>query len=258
MALVDSSREDSTPTSNRKSEHIRINLEEDVSSRGVSTGLERYRFVPRALPEIDLDDVDLSVELFGRRLAAPLFISSMTGGVPEAEAINRVLAEAAQELGLAIGLGSARVLLEHPETLPSFDIRRYAPSAFIMANVGAVQLNHNIDVDACRRLVDIMQADALILHLNALQEALQPEGDTAFGGLLDKIADLCARIEVPVIVKEVGWGIAPDVVVQLVAAGVSAVDVAGAGGTSWSEVERMRIVDPVRARVAAAFVDWGL
>lgn len=245
-------------TTGRKADHIRINLEEDVAAKGVTSGFERYRFVPRALPEIDLDDVDLSCDLFGYRLGAPLFISCMTGGVPEAERINGTLAEAAQERGLAIGLGSARVLLERPEVLRSFDIRSRAPNVPVMANLGAVQLNRGVGAEACRRLVELLQADALVLHLNALQEALQPGGDTSFAGLLDRIAALCRVLEVPVVVKEVGWGIPADDVSRLLDAGVAAVDVAGAGGTSWSEVERHRMESPVRQRVAAAFAAWGL
>jgi isopentenyl-diphosphate delta-isomerase len=245
-------------TTGRKADHIRINLEEDVSAKGVTAGFERYRFVPRALPEIDLDDVDVSRELFGYRLRAPLFISCMTGGVPEAERINGTLAEAAQARGLAIGLGSARVLLERPEVLPSFQMRQRAPGVPIMANLGAVQLNRGVDADACRRLVDLVEADALVLHLNALQEALQPGGDTCFAGLLDQIAALCRALDVPVVVKEVGWGIPADDAVRLLDAGVAVIDVAGAGGTSWSEVERHRLGSPVRQRVAAAFAGWGL
>lgn len=247
-----------TGTTTRKADHLRINLEENVSAKGITTGLERYRFVPRALPEIDLDQVDTGVTLFGRQLGAPIFISCMTGGVPEAERINRTLAEVAQHFRLALGLGSGRVLLEHPEVLPSFNVRPYAPDTLIFANLGAVQLNRGVGVEHCRRLVDLIQADALVLHLNALQEALQPEGDTCFGNLLDGIADLCRKIEVPVIAKEVGWGIAPDVALSLLDAGLAAVDVAGAGGTSWSEVERHRMNGKVRGRVAAAFADWGL
>ncbi|HEX6506458.1 MAG TPA: type 2 isopentenyl-diphosphate Delta-isomerase, partial [Chloroflexota bacterium] len=154
---VASSRQ-GTSTRGRKAEHIRINLEEDVAGKGITTGFEHYRFVPRALPEIDLAEVDLSQEQFGYRLGAPLFISCMTGGVPEAERINMTLAEAAQELGLAIGLGSARVLLEHPEVLPSFNIRSRAPDVPILANLGAVQLNRGVGIEQCRRLVDLLQA----------------------------------------------------------------------------------------------------
>jgi isopentenyl-diphosphate Delta-isomerase len=245
-------------TMGRKAEHIRINLQEDVRAKGVESGFERYRFLHQALPELDLDAVDTSVEVLGRRLAAPLLISSMTGGTPEARAINRTLAEVAQAQGLAMGLGSGRALLEHPGVQDTFDVRPLAPDALLLANLGAVQLSKGVTADDCRRLVGRLRADALVLHLNPLQEALQPEGDVSFGGLLARIEALCGRLEVPVVVKEVGWGIAPDTVRRLVDAGVAAIDVAGAGGTSWSEVERHRIADPVRSRVAAAFAGWGI
>lgn len=258
MALKDSFPAEPPGTAGRKADHIRINLEENVAAKGITGGFEQYRFVHRALPEIDLAEVDTSTELFGRRLAAPLLISCMTGGVPEAEKINGTLASVAQALGLAVGLGSGRVLLEHPEVLPTFSVRRYAPDALLFANLGAVQLNRAIGIDECRRLVELVGADVLVLHLNALQEALQPEGDTCFAGLLPRIAEVCRLIDVPVVVKEVGWGIAPDVVLMLLEAGVSAVDVAGAGGTSWSEVEKHRLSGDVGRRVAAAFADWGL
>ena len=247
-----------TGTPRRKAEHLRINLEENVQAKGVTTGLENYRFMPRALPEVNLDAVSTETALFGRKLGAPIFISCMTGGVAEAQAINIQLAETAQQYGLAIGLGSGRVLLERPEVLPTFDIRPYAPDCVIFANLGAIQLNKGVTIDQCRYLVDLLQADALVLHLNALQEALQTDGDTEFGGLLQKIEQLCHDIEVPIITKEVGWGIAPDEVRALVNAGVAAVDVAGAGGTSWSEVERHRLNGDIRGKTAAAFADWGL
>ena len=242
----------------RKAEHIRINLDEDVAAKGVTTGFERYRFVHRALPEIDLESVSLETSFLGRRLDAPLLFSCMTGGTPRARQINRTLAAAAQRHRVAMGLGSCRVLLEHPEVLATFAVRDLCPNVPLLANLGAVQLNMGVGPAACRRIVDLLEADALVLHLNPLQEALQPEGDTRFAGLLGRIESLCASLEVPVVVKEVGWGIAPDLVAALFDAGVAAVDIAGAGGTSWSEVERHRIADPVRARVAAAFADWGL
>jgi isopentenyl-diphosphate delta-isomerase len=182
----------------------------------------------------------------------------MTGGTPRARQINRTLAAAAQRHRVAMGLGSCRVLLEHPEVLATFAVRDLCPDVPLLANLGAVQLNLGVGLAACRRIVDLLEADALVLHLNPLQEALQPEGDTRFAGLFGRIEALCASLEVPVIVKEVGWGIAPDLVVALFDAGVAAVDIAGAGGTSWSEVERQRIADPVWARVAGAFADWGL
>ncbi|MCC6179356.1 MAG: type 2 isopentenyl-diphosphate Delta-isomerase [Chloroflexi bacterium] len=242
----------------RKAEHIRINVEEDVAAKGVASGFNDFQFVHHALPDIDYADVNPSTEMFGRRLGAPILISCMTGGTEEAEQLNLALARVAQAFSLPMGLGSGRVLLEHPEALPSFGVRRVAPDVLLFANIGAVQLNRGVSVDDCRRIVDRIGADALVLHLNPLQEALQPEGDTCFRGLLDRIAALCQGLDVPVVVKEVGWGIAPDVVRMLVEAGVAAVDVAGAGGTSWSEVERHRMPADWRAHVAAAFAGWGM
>jgi len=246
----------STPS--RKAEHLRINIEEDVGAKGLTAGFERYALTHRALPEIDLSDVDMSVRLFGRTLTAPLLISCMTGGTPEATAINHRLAKVAAHYGLAMGLGSGRVALESPETLETFAVRADAPEALLLANLGAVQLNKGYGLAQCRQLVEMLEADALVLHLNPLQEALQPEGDTCFRGLLGRIAELCAHADFPIVVKEVGWGIGAADVRALFNAGVAAVDVAGAGGTSWSEVERYRIAEPSRARVAGAFAAWGI
>jgi isopentenyl-diphosphate delta-isomerase len=246
-----------TSISARKSDHIRINLEEDVLS-GLTTGLEHYRFIHRALPELDLNQVDLSQELFGKRLRIPLLISSMTGGTSQASEINRTLAAAAQQAGIAMGLGSQRAAIEHPELADTFQVRRFAPDALLFANLGAVQLNYRYGVDESRRAVEMIEADALILHLNALQEAVQPEGDTHFAGLVDKIESVCKALSVPVIVKEVGWGFSRQDAALLANAGVAAIDVAGAGGTSWSQVEMHRAADPAQRRLAAAFIDWGI
>jgi isopentenyl-diphosphate Delta-isomerase len=248
--------ERSTPS--RKADHLRINIERDVAAKGVDAGFDAYRFEHRALPELDLADVDCSTDIFGRSLSAPLLISCMTGGTPEARRINARLARVAQEHGLAMGLGSGRALIESPGSLESFDVRGEAPEIVLLANLGAVQLNKGYGVDECRRLVELLRADALVLHLNPLQEALQPEGDTNFAGLLAQIAQLCERAEFPIVAKEVGWGIAARDVRALFDAGVAAVDVAGAGGTSWSEVERHRIDEPWRACVAGEFAGWGI
>ncbi len=245
-------------TAGRKADHLRINLEEDVAAKGVTSGFECWRFDHCALPEIDLDDVDCSTSLFGRALRAPLLISCMTGGTHEAREINRRLARVAQRCGFAMGIGSGRVLLERPELLDTFDVRDEAKDVPLLANIGAVQLNRGYGVDDCRRLTRTLRADALVLHLNAIQEAVQVEGDTCFSGLLEKIARLCEALEIPVVVKEVGWGIAPGDVVKLLDAGVRAVDLAGAGGTSWSEVEAKRLGEPRRRNVAAAFAAWGI
>jgi len=258
MSRTDSANGRAAATVGRKAEHIRVNLQEDVGAKGVDSGFDAYRFLHQALPELDLDAVDTSVQVLGRRLAAPILISSMTGGTQEARRLNRTLAGVAQAHRLAMGLGSGRVLLEHPEVVDTFDVRALAPDVLLLANLGAVQLSRGVTADDCRRLVDRLRADALALHLNPLQEALQPEGDGGFGGLLARIEALCRRLDVPVVVKEVGWGIAPDTARRLRDAGVAAIDVAGAGGTSWSEVERHRIHDPVRSRVAAAFAGWGI
>jgi isopentenyl-diphosphate delta-isomerase len=245
-------------TARRKAEHIRINLQEDVGAKGVSPGWERYRFVHAALPELNLKEVELSTSFLGHRLAAPILISSMTGGVEEAGPINRNLAVAAQALGCAMGLGSCRAGIEDGALARYYQVRDVAPDVLLMANLGAVQFNYGYGVDQCRRAVEMVGAQALILHLNPLQEAVQSEGDTDFSGLLARIAQVCSALSVPVIVKEVGWGISAQVARQLQEAGVAAIDVAGAGGTSWSEVERYRARTPQRAEIAAAFAGWGI
>ncbi len=249
--------DDKLTTSSRKADHIRINLDKDVDST-LTTGLERYHFIHQALPELNLDQVDLSQKLFGRCVRAPILISSMTGGTQEAVNINRRLASAAQEAGIAMGLGSQRAAIEHPEQAGSFQVRKYAPDILLFANLGAIQLNYGYSIDQCRRAVEMVEADALILHFNALQEALQPEGDTRFAGLLEKVEQICRSLPMPVIAKEVGWGFSEKAASQLAAAGVAAIDVAGAGGTSWSQVEMYRSNDSHQANVAAAFRGWGI
>jgi isopentenyl-diphosphate delta-isomerase len=246
-----------TPTSNRKADHIRITLEENVRSNQ-STGLEHYHFIHQALPELDLDEIDLSVSIFDHRLASPLLISSMTGGTDEAGRLNRILASAAQETGIAMGVGSQRAALEHPGLAPTFKVRDVAPDILLFANLGAVQLNYGYAQEDCQRAVEMIEADGLILHLNPLQEAVQPEGQTRFADLLHKIEKICKALSVPVIVKEVGWGISEQAAAQLAGAGVAAIDVAGAGGTSWSQVEMHRAENENQAKLAAAFLDWGI
>lgn len=242
----------------RKADHIRINLEEDVQFPRLTTGLERYRFVHDALPELDLDAVDTRSTLLGKVLQTPLLISSMTGGTEQAERINRNLATAAQARGIAMGLGSQRTGLEVAATAASFQVRREAPDILLLANLGAVQLNKGYGVEHCRRAVDMIEADALILHLNPLQEVLQADGDWHWAGLLGKIEQVCRQIGVPVVVKEVGWGISGALAARLADAGVAAIDVAGAGGTSWSQVEYYRAPEDRLRRLALAFADWGI
>ena len=246
-----------TPTTSRKSDHILINLNEDVQS-SLGTGLERYHFVHNAIPEIDLSEIDLQATFMAKRLAAPLLISSMTGGTKQADKINISLAEAAQEKGIAMGAGSQRAVIEEPALAAGMNLRQYAPDILLFANLGAVQLNYGYGIHECEQAVEMLEADALILHLNPLQEALQPEGDTRFAGLLEKISEICRKLPVPVIVKEVGWGLSKEAAMLLVETGVAAIDVAGAGGTSWSQVEMHRAKSPDRAAIAAAFIDWGI
>lgn len=242
----------------RKADHIRINVTEDVQFPNLTTGLERYRLVHQALPELNLSEVCLDVTVLGRRLRSPLLVSSMTGGTDQAAYINRNLAEAAQAQRVAMGVGSQRAGLEHEAVRQTFRVRDLAPDILLFANLGAVQFNYGYTVDQCRRAVEMIDADALILHLNPLQEAVQPEGDVNWRGLLDRIADVCQRLEKPVIVKEVGWGISARAARWLLEAGVSAIDVAGAGGTSWSQVEMHRAPTERLRRLAGAFADWGI
>ncbi len=242
----------------RKADHIRINLEENVQFPHLTTGLEAYHFVHQALPELDLHEVSTSVTVFGKQLNAPILVSSMTGGTEQAGLINRNLAEAAQQQRLAMGVGSQRAGIERDEAGPTFRVRDVAPDLLLFANLGAVQFNYGYTVDQCRRAVDMIEADALILHLNPLQEAVQPEGDVNWRGLLGKIEQVCARLGRPVIIKEVGWGISSQVARRLIEAGVGAIDVAGAGGTSWSQVEMHRAPTERLRRLAGAFADWGI
>ncbi|MBE9138891.1 type 2 isopentenyl-diphosphate Delta-isomerase [Nodosilinea sp. LEGE 07088] len=245
-------------TQARKADHLRICLEGPVQCAQATTGLERYRFSHCCLPELDYQDLDLSTTFLGHTLKAPLLISSMTGGTEPAHQINRRLAAVAQRYGLAMGVGSQRVGVENPALMETFSVRAEAPDMLLLANLGAVQLNYGYGLDQCRRVVDNLAANALILHLNPLQEAVQNQGDTNFKGLLAKIERLCTTLPVPVIVKEVGNGVSAPMVRRLIEAGVAAVDVAGAGGTSWARVESERAADAHQRRLGQTFGEWGL
>ena len=245
-------------TAERKLDHIRIVRDEDVNAKGVTTGFAAYRLPHRALPEIDLDEIDLSTTFLGKPMRAPLLISSMTGGAQTAERINLALAEAAESLGLAMGVGSQRAALSDTRLMSTYQVRRVAPHIPLLANLGAVQLNYGYGVEHCQRAVDMIEADALILHFNPLQEAVQPEGNVNFKGLLARVEQVCRALDVPVIAKEVGNGISALDAQRLADAGVQVIDVAGAGGTSWSEVERFRQSSDGEARVAGTFAGWGL
>jgi isopentenyl-diphosphate delta-isomerase len=245
-------------TQDRKADHLRVCLEDDVQFREITTGLEAYRFTHCCLPDLDRDEIDLSTSFLNRPLGAPILISSMTGGTELAKTINYRLAAIAQHYRLAMGVGSQRVAIEDPAVADSFMLRAIAPDALLFANIGAVQLSYRYGLDECRKAVDLLEADALILHLNPLQEAVQTGGDTKFRGLIDKIEQLCETLPVPVIAKEVGNGISAVMAKKLLAAGVSAIDVAGAGGTSWAKVESERARDSKQRRLGRTFTDWGI
>lgn len=248
-------------TAARKNAHIRINLEEEVESPQVRNGFERYGLRHLALPELDLQAVETATRWLRRSLSLPLLISSMTGGTEEAYRINGRLAEAAQATRIAMGVGSQRIMIEGDRTHDRrqwSQLRQLAPDIPLLANLGIVQLNRGFGVGHCLEAVETLEADALILHCNVLQECVQTRGDSDWSGLMHRLTQVCGQMPVPVIVKEVGWGIGGDLARSLWDAGVWGVDVAGAGGTSWSEVEKYRASTSKEARVAAAFRDWGL
>lgn len=242
----------------RKSEHIQIALNEKVTGESITTGLESFSFLHNALPEIAFDDISIETTFLGFECKTPFLISSMTGGTALAETINRNLAEAAEENGWVLALGSTRALLDSDGHASSFKMRKYAPSVPIIANLGAVQFNYGYGVEECRKIIEITEADMIVLHLNSIQEVIQENGDTNYKGLLKKIEQLCNSLDVPVGVKEVGWGIDGQTAKRLSEAGVAFIDVAGAGGTSWSQVEKFRAKDPIRRVAAEAFTEWGI
>lgn len=237
----------------RKAEHIRLAL--DAKMQLGTSAFDDYRFGHEALPEIDMAEIDTSVEFLGRRLAAPLLISCMTGGTEAAGAINRHLAEGAEQTGVAVGVGSQRKALEDPEKAATFRVRSVAPTVPLLANLGAVQLNYGMGVRECRQAVEMIQADALVLHLNPLQEAIQPEGQCDFAGLLPKIGEVVREVGVPVVAKEVGSGLSLRAGRALREQGVRLLDTAGVGGTSWARIEAARAGD---VEIGELFAGWGL
>ena len=240
---------------NRKKEHVNLTLNEDINYKKRS-GFERYRFQHEALPEVNLSDIDLSVTLLGRSFTFPLFVSSMTGGYSDAGAVNAQLASFCERRGLPMGVGSQRAMLESRDEIESFSIvRNHAPKAFIAANIGGAQLIGGMDAEKAELLISSIRADALIIHLNPLQELMQPEGDRNFKGIRDGISSILSVVDCPVIVKETGAGISADTARTLLQMGVKVIDVAGAGGTSWAKVENLREQnqDPLHQ-----FDNWGI
>ncbi|RLF11453.1 MAG: type 2 isopentenyl-diphosphate Delta-isomerase [Thermoprotei archaeon] len=248
-------------SSRRKLEHIWVCLEKDVEAASLRSGFDDIYLVHRCIPELDLEEVSMEVRFLGRRFKAPLTISALTGGPKLAAVINRSLAEAAQHLGLLLELGSQRPALEDSGLKASFKtVREVAPDVFIAANVGAVQLTSE-GLDFVKQAIDMVEANAVAVHLNPLQEAVQPEGEAKFKRVLESINELSKNVGVPVIVKETGSGIAREEAMALEKAGVSAIDVAGAGGTSWAVIEAYRALsngDERKHSVGMRFRDWGV
>jgi isopentenyl-diphosphate Delta-isomerase len=251
-----------TRTSSRKQQHIDITLTKDVSFRIKSAGFDRWDFVHNALPELTVSEVDLSTLFLGKKLALPLIISSMTGGYTGAERINRQLAEVCVEKRIALGLGSQRQALEDSRYLRSFSIARsVAPEIPIFGNIGAAEVATLKDATPVLRLIELIHADGFAIHLNPLQELLQPEGNTDFRGVLNGIELLAKAVPVPLMVKEIGAGISEDVARRLINVGIKIIDVAGAGGTSWAGVEIIRMKKGKKGKNNLhpdIFWDWGI
>jgi isopentenyl-diphosphate delta-isomerase len=246
----------------RKKDGIEIPLQNNVQAKTTSTLLEYVRLVHNALPEIDYDEIDTSTEFLGHRFAAPLIIDSMTGGTDEATQINGRLGEVAEKYGFGMGLGSQRAGLKSEALAATYSIaRKNAPNAFLIANIGGAQLAKGLSIDEARTIVKMIRANALVIHLNPLQELIQPEGEPRYKAVLGKIAEIAKTVDVPVIVKEVGAGISREVATKLEMAGVSAINVAGSGGTSWAGVEKLRAdatKDRMKSRLGEMFWDWGI
>ena len=239
----------------RKKDHVDLTVSGDTDyTRG--TGFDRYQFTHNALPEVDFGEIGTETEFLGRVFSFPLFISSMTGGYTDAGAVNAIIAEFCETHNLPFGVGSQRIMLEDEEAISSFSIvRERAPEAFIASNIGGAQLIGGLPEKKLDLLVKSIEADAIIVHLNPLQELMQPEGDRNFKGIAKGIEKLVKDSDLPVMVKETGAGISGEVAKRLLDLGVSVIDVAGAGGTSWSKVENER---PSNKNPENLFNDWGI
>jgi isopentenyl-diphosphate delta-isomerase len=242
--------------------HLEICRDREVGSREKSTYLSDVEFVHNALPELNFEDIDLSVKIFGKTLSVPVIISAMTGGHPETKKVNENLAKAARDLEIGMCVGSQRAAIENPKLEDSFRVvREVSNDILVVANMGATQLLSPKAVESAERAIEMIDADALAVHLNPLQELVQPGGDTRYKGVLRGLSRLTASIKKPVIVKETGCGISRDVAKKLIGAGVSAIDVAGLGGTSWAAVEYYNATlqgDSMKAGVAETLWDWGI
>ncbi|HIA02511.1 MAG TPA: type 2 isopentenyl-diphosphate Delta-isomerase [Myxococcales bacterium] len=242
----------------RKDSHLRICLEEEIERLDVTTGFERYRYEHDALPELNLKNIQLDTVAFGKPLAAPIMIGAMTGGTEKASQINQILAQAAEQCGVAMGLGSQRKMLDQPETDASFQVRDVAPNLLLMGNVGAVQFNYGVTAADINSLIDRSGCDVFALHLNPLQEAIQPEGDTDFSNLHAKLAEIIPEIKVPVIIKEVGAGLGEKSIRKLAQLPIAGVETAGVGGTSWSKIESYRTNSWIQQMTGRRLASWGV
>ena len=246
----------------RKRDGIEIPLQKNVQSKTTSTYLEYVRLIHNALPELDYDEIDISTTFLKRRFSIPIIIDSMTGGTPEATKINGRLGDLAEKYGLAMGVGSQRAGLESKELAETYSIARTnAPNAFLIANIGGAQLAKGLTIENIKDIIDMIKADALVIHLNPLQELIQPEGEPKYKGVFSKISEISKCVDVPVIVKEVGAGISKEVAVKLEMSGISAINVAGAGGTSWAGVEKLRaeaLNNDLKIHLGEIFWDWGI
>lgn len=248
-------------TEKRKSDHLKICSECKVEAGKSGFGdvvLSGVEFIHNALPEINFEDIDTRTDFLGKHLEAPIMIAAMTGGTPEARSINRNLATAAQKLGIGMGIGSQRAAIENPELESTYQIREMAPGILLLGNLGIVQFVKGYGVAEAKKAIEMIKADGLALHLNALQEIVQPEGDTNWKGCLRKIKEIADGIEEPIVVKETGAGISKEVAVQIEKAGASAIDVGGLGGTSWALVEKFRNSEEKDKIVANDFGEWGI
>jgi isopentenyl-diphosphate delta-isomerase len=247
---------DRSATSRRKREHVALVLNRDVGFHAKTAGFERWEFEHNALPELNFSQVDSQTAFLGKRLSMPLMVSCMTGGYRNARSINKQLAEACEELQIAMGVGSQRQALEDASYHATFSIvRDVAPTIPLVGNIGAAEVAALHDVSPVERLVEMIRADAFAVHLNPLQEFLQPEGNPNFRGVLKGIEMLAKHLSVPLIVKEIGAGISSSVAQRLIDAGVRIIDVAGAGGTSWAGIEIMRRNEH---ELKESFWDWGI
>lgn len=244
----------------RKDHHLDLCLHAEVGSRGPATGLGGWTLEYDALPEVDLDEVDLGITIFGKKLRAPIIIGAMTGGTERAGAINRRLARAAARAGVGLALGSQRAMIMRPELTRTFVVRDVAPELpLLMANVGAVQLNYGMEAADIRRAIEGVGADAINVHLNALQEAIQPEGDTRFRGLTARLTAVLPELGVPAIAKEVGAGISERAARKLARLPFAGIEVAGTGGTSWARVESHRApAGSMQAEIGTRLAGFGV